>query len=167
MAMRFIIVSAVLAVVLPRPVDTNEPTIFGAGVSLTEVTPIARVLQDPASFEGQTVRVEGTVAAVCRHMGCWMSLAPTEAATGSPRIAPESTVSVPAARTLRLKVDDGVIVFPVSAKGRRAAAQGVIQRVTSGDAEGNEAAGEHARAEGAAPRTASTWHLKVTGAVVY
>ena len=32
-------------------------------------------------------------------------------------------------RTLLLKVDDGVIVFPVTAKGRRAVAQGVVQKV--------------------------------------
>lgn len=132
---------------------TDEPKTFGTGVSLAEVTPIASVIEAPAPFEGKTVRVEGTVTAVCQHMGCWMALAPESAAAGAP--------------TLRLKVDDGVIVFPVSAKGHRAAAQGVVERVKTGDAEGNEAAGEHARAEGKKPAAAAQYHIKVTGAVVY
>jgi hypothetical protein len=121
-------------------------------VSMAEVTSIARLLKDPAQFEGKTVRVEGTVKAVCAHMGCWMALASTDAAD---------------APTLRLKVDDGVIVFPVSAKGHRAAAQGVVERVAATDAEGKEAAGEHAKAEGKAKDAASQWHIKATGAIVY
>jgi Domain of unknown function (DUF4920) len=119
------------------------PDTYGAGVSLAETTPIARVIDRPADFEGKTVRVDGTVTAVCTMMGCWMALAPPDQAKGS---------------TLMIKVDDGVIVFPVSAKGRRATAQGVIERV-GGDHESREAAAEHG--EGA------RWQLKATGAVVH
>jgi hypothetical protein len=119
------------------------PDTYGAGVSLADTTPIARVIDRPADFEGKTVRVDGTVTAVCTMMGCWMALAPPDQAKGS---------------TLMIKVDDGVIVFPVSAKGRRATAQGVIERV-GGDRESREAAAEHG--EGA------RWQLKATGAVVH
>jgi hypothetical protein len=122
---------------------------FGAGVSLSDTTPIERIIARPADFEGKTVRVEGTVAAVCTHMGCWMSLVP-DGAKGD--------------ANLMIKVDDGVIVFPVSAKGKRASAQGVVQRV-SGDAEGQSAAAEHAKAQGKAAPVA--WQIKATGAVVY
>lgn len=134
--MIFVAVSAI-------PARTAGPETFGAGVSLSEATPIARVIDRPADFEGKTVRVEGTVTAVCTMMGCWMALAPSDRPNGS---------------TLMIKVEDGVIVFPVSAKGRRAAAQGVVQRV-GGDAESREAAAEHG--EGA------RWQLKATGAVVH
>lgn len=119
------------------------PDTYGAGVSLADTTPIAKVIDRPADFEGKTVRVDGTVTAVCTMMGCWMALAPPDQAKGS---------------TLMIKVDDGVIVFPVSAKGRRATAQGVIERV-GGDHESREAAAEHG--EGA------RWQLKATGAVVH
>ena len=74
----------------------------------------------PGQLPGKTVRVEGVVTAVCEHMGCWMTLAPAGAAGEKPA-------------TLRLKVDDGVIVFPVSARGRTAVAQGVIERVGGDD----------------------------------
>jgi hypothetical protein len=95
-------------------VRAQAPETFGADVSLTETTPLVRLLDQPADFEGKTVRVEGRVTAVCMHMGCWMALTP-EASSDS--------------RTMLIKVDDGVIVFPPSAKGRRAVAQGVIERI--------------------------------------
>jgi hypothetical protein len=151
---RRIIVTLGLAALLGAAgINAEDPKTYGTGVSLSEVTPIAKLLESPAAFEGKTVRVEGTVTAVCQHMGCWMALAPADAPANAP--------------TVRLKVDDGVIVFPVSAKGHRAAAQGVIERVAAGGAEAKEAAGEHARAEGKKPDTAAQWHIKVTGAVVY
>jgi hypothetical protein len=131
----------------PQAAETQK---FGAGVSLDEVTPIARVIEGPADYEGKTVRVEGVVTAVCSHMGCWMALAPADGAAG---------------KTLMLKVDDGVIVFPVSAKGRRASAQGVVQRV-GGDREGQSAAAEHASQTGQRAAPAS-WQIKATGAVLY
>jgi len=80
---------------------------------------------------------------VCAHMGCWMTLAPS-AATGEK----------PA--TLRLKVDDGVIVFPVSLRGKNAVAQGVIERVGA----------DHDAAEVAAAAGTANYQLKVTGAIV-
>ncbi len=128
------------------------PETFGAGVSLSEVTPLDRVLARPAELEGKTVRVEGVVTAVCTHMGCWMALARPEA---------------PGGPTVMLKVDDGVVVFPVTAKGRRASAQGVVERV-GGNAESREAAAEHARQAGQGPKAKpAQWQIKATGAVVY
>lgn len=132
--------------------QAQAPQTFGAGVTLTESTSVARLLEAPAEYEGKTVRVEGTVKAVCAHMGCWMAFAATEPTDS---------------RTLLVKVDDGVIVFPVSAKGRRAVAQGVFQRIGASDAEGREAAGEHAKQTASAGQAQTTWQLKATGAVVY
>ncbi len=129
-----------------------DPQKFGAGVSLETATPIASLVDGPAAFEGRTVRVEGVVSAVCTEMGCWMALTPTADAKG---------------QTLRVKVDDGVIVFPVTAKGKRAVAQGVVQRVGN-DPENREAAAEHARATGApAADPLRNWQIKATGALVY
>jgi hypothetical protein len=148
-----LVLSLSLAFAALPAAQAPRPQTFGAGVSLTETTPIARLLDKPADFEGKTVRVEGTVKAVCTMAGCWMAFAAADAPDG---------------RTLLVKVDDGVIVFPVSAKGRRAVAQGVIERVGANDAEGQEAAAEHARATAAPPAGARTaWQLKATGALVH
>jgi hypothetical protein len=130
-------------------VQVQEPRRFGAGVSLAETTPLATVIDRPGDFEGKTVRVEGIVTAVCMHMGCWMALA-TGASDG---------------RTMLVKVDDGVIVFPPDAKSRRAVAQGVVERIQPGNREQQEASAEYARS-GAAARPPS-WQLKATGALVF
>lgn len=144
------VLTSLLALVAGISLAAQKPETFGTGVSLNETTPLVQVLDHPADFEGKTVRVEGVVTAVCMHMGCWMALTP-QASTD--------------ARTMLIKVDDGVIVFPPSAKGRRAVAQGVVERV-GGSREGQEAAAEHARSAGAAKSAPVTWQLKATGAML-
>jgi uncharacterized protein DUF4920 len=124
---------------------------YGGGVTLPEVTPLTRVLQKPADFEGRNVRIEGVVTEVCTEMGCWMALAPGTADK----------------QTMLVQVEhDGVIVFPVSAKGHRAAAQGTLERI-GGSAEGREAAAELAAKQPAAEKAPVSWRIKATGAVVY
>ena len=128
---------------------------FGAAPTVTEITPIPQLLAKPADFQGKTVRVEGIVTGVCTMMGCWMALAPSDAPKG---------------QAILIKVDDGVIVFPTSARGKRATAQGVVERVGSADKEGQEAHREHAEHEGrSAPASseAARWQIKATGAIVY
>jgi hypothetical protein len=130
----------------------EEPKKYGTGVSLSDATPIASILGDPEAFRGKTVRVEGTVTAVCAHEGCWMALSADGRSDGP---------------TVRLKVDDGVIVFPVTAKGHKAVAEGVIERVGA-TPDSHEAASEHARQSPAALAEASrNWQIKATGALVY
>ena len=85
---------------------------YGAGVTLAETTSVARILADPEAYVGKKVRIEGQVADVCPMQGCWMELSETR--SGS---------------SLRVKVDDGVIVFPVTAKGKLAVAEGVIEAI--------------------------------------
>jgi hypothetical protein len=149
---RFILALTIVAAVA-FPAIAAAPETYGAGVTLSQATPLSKILERPREFEGQTLKVEGVVTAVCTAMGCWMALAPDEAAQAKPD-------------TLLIKVDDGVIVFPVSAKGRRASAQGVLQRV-GGDAHDREAAAEHAKQEGRGSEAAGAWQLKATGAIVH
>ena len=147
MKRRFFFVMSLVMVVtsVARGAET-----FGAAPTVTTATPIAQLLAKPADFQGKTVRVEGIVTGVCTMMGCWMALAPTDAPKGP---------------AILIKVDDGVVVFPANARGKRATAQGVVERVGSADAEGQEAAREHAEHEG--KKDATTWQIKATGAVVY
>ena len=140
--MKVWLVASVVALVLPTAGDTK----VGAGVTLAEATAIKAITSKPADFVGKTLRVDGVATAVCAHMGCWMAVAPTDDPDGP---------------TLRLKVDDGVIVFPVTAKGKQVSAQGVFEEVGGGDAK--DAAGEHAHVD---PKASKQYHLKATGAVI-
>ena len=121
---------------------------LGAGVSLKESTSIADVVKNPEAYVGKIIRVDGTATAVCQHMGCWMAVSESDKAD---------------APTVRLKVEDGVIVFPVSAKGKAVSAQGTFERIAASDAEGKEAASEHAKHQA---KATATYQLKATGAII-
>ena len=147
MTARALLSTGIALLIAFAALQAQKTETYGAGVSLNETTPLAQLIEKPADFEGKTVRVEGVVTAVCMHMGCWMALTPDASSD---------------AKTMLIKVDDGVIVFPPSAKGKRAVAQGVIERI-GGSREGQEAASEHAKSTGASK---VAWQLKATGAIV-
>jgi hypothetical protein len=137
--------------VLTAGEDTG--TTYGAGVTLSVATPIASLIATPADYVGRKVRVDGVVTAVCEHMGCWMELQDT--ATDA---------------RIRFKVEDGVIVFPVSAKGRRASAEGTFERVEVPAAGGppDEEEGDAAASTAPArPATGPSYRIHATGAVVH
>lgn len=86
-----------------------EGKTFGAPLQLTEKVSITKLLADPVAFKDQKVQVEGMITDVCPKRGCWFEMAgegPGE--------------------KLRFKVQDGVMVFPMDAKGQRAVAEGVV-----------------------------------------
>lgn len=47
---------------------------YGKEITLKDKTPISVILESPEKFEGKTVLVEGTIAAVCEHRGCWIDI---------------------------------------------------------------------------------------------
>src|SRR5262245_37938784 len=144
-----LLVGFALLFIVAGPVAADDK--YGAGVSLANATPIAQLPSRPGEFEGKTVRVEGVVTEVCMEMGCWMALAPADQPKGS---------------TVLIQVDhDGKIVFPLSARGHRAAAQGVVEKISGG--EGAEAASELARQQGAKAEAPAKFRIAATGAVVY
>jgi len=102
---------------------------YGTALTLIEVTKISDIYANPDKFAGKRVQVEGPVVDVCAEMGCWLAL-------GSDK---ESQV-------LRFKVEDGVIVFPMTAKGKKAKVEGIVT-VTKG--------------------TETTIQIKGEGAIVY
>lgn len=102
--LRYTVFAALLlALSIPAIAET-----YGAGLTLEEATPIAAIVASPEDWDGERVRVEGTVSEVCPKKGCWMSLRQGEAA-------------------IRVKVEDDVIVFPLSAAGAEAAAEGTVE----------------------------------------
>ncbi len=91
------------------PIDCAK-TRYGAGLTLAESTPVATLLDHAEEHVGKAVRVEGTVADVCAKAGCWLEI---RAGEGE--------------RSLRVKVKDGEIVFPTSARGHQAIAEGTFE----------------------------------------
>ena len=105
-------------------------TTYGEPITLTSVTPISAILDDPAAYIGQRVLVQGMVVAVCEEKGCWMDIA-----------------SDREFEKVQIKVDDGVIVFPLSARGKQALVEGVVEELQLTEeqaiAEGKRKAEEH------------------------
>ena len=123
---------------------------LGAGVTLKEATPIASLVSSPDQFVGKTVRVDGVGTAVCEMMGCWIAIAESDSKD---------------AKTIRVKVEDGVIKIPVTAKGKKVSAEGVFE--AAGDEHAKEAAAEHAKQTGhAAAVAAKVYQIKGTGVVI-
>ena len=139
-----------VALVLALSVAAAGEERFGKGVTLTEATPIKALYENPDAFVGKTIRVDGVVTAVCEEMGCWMALGAGDKGE----------------ETVRLKVEDGgPIVFPISAKGKAASAEGVFEKIDARDEHSNEAAKEHAaRLKNA--EFAKKYQIKATGAIV-
>jgi len=104
--------AALASLALAAPALAAEGTRYGAGLSGTELVKISELRSQPERYVGKTVRVEGLVADVCPRRGCWMELA-----------------SDKELETMRIKVDDGVIVFPLTAKGKVATAEGVFTKI--------------------------------------
>lgn len=136
------------AVVAFSVVVVAEETKLGAGVSLKDSTPIKALIEKPADYTGKTVRIDGVATAVCEEMGCWMAVAPADDPKGP---------------TVRLKVEDGVIKFPVSAKGKLVSAEGTFEEIKAKDEHANEAAGEHGKHDASASKK---YQIAATGAVI-
>lgn len=100
-----------LAVLLSSALFTVQaaPLTFGPAVDKTVITPVADVIAAPQQYLDNTITIAGQVQAVCKKQGCWMTLATAE---DEP--------------TFRIKVRDGDMVFPLSAKGKTAYASGAV-----------------------------------------
>ncbi|MCC6590821.1 MAG: DUF4920 domain-containing protein [Bryobacterales bacterium] len=85
---------------------------LGKPLSLTQSSTVTDLLARPDPLVGKTVQVKGKVTEVCQMMGCWMAL-----------VDPES------AKSVRIKVNDGVIVIPKEAVGKMAVAEGPLNKL--------------------------------------
>ncbi|MGE5664544.1 MAG: DUF4920 domain-containing protein [Deltaproteobacteria bacterium] len=127
----------VLAVFLALASRAVAGTLYGGGVTVERASSISDILAEPGSYVGKTVKVTGKVVDVCAHRGCWMDLAGE--ASG---------------QAIRVKVEDGVIVFPASARGRQATVQGAVEMMTPCPEEAAAAGGKAVLA------------IRATGAVI-
>jgi hypothetical protein len=83
---------------------------LGKPLALKETISIAEVNAQAEKYVDKVVQVRGTVTEVCQMMGCWMALADS-------------------GQTIRIKVNDGDIVFPKEAVGKSARAEGKLVRL--------------------------------------
>ncbi len=85
---------------------------YGKGVSLKENTKVSDILESPEEFVGKKVRVEGTVVDVCSKRGCWIEIS-----------------SDKEFQKIKVKVNDGEIVFPMELKGKTAVVEGEVYEI--------------------------------------
>lgn len=91
----------------------SGPKKYGKELTLTEATKVADILASPEKYQGKLVQIEGTVVDVCAKMGCWIKISAGEGV-----------------EPITVKVDDGVIVFPLEARGKKARAEGIVSVTT-------------------------------------
>ncbi len=82
---------------------------YGTELTLKQTTKISEIVANPDKFNGKKVLVSGPIVDVCKERGCWIKV-------GSDKEF----------ESIRFKVQDGVIVFPLDLKGKNAVAEGVV-----------------------------------------
>lgn len=108
--MRFAALIAALVMIVAPAAAVETGKTYGKGVSGTELIKVSELVAHADTYVGKIVRVEGVVVDVCAMRGCWMDL---KSDGGK----------------VRIKVDDGVMVFPVDATGKEAIAEGVFTKI--------------------------------------
>jgi hypothetical protein len=85
---------------------------LGLPLTLSKEIKISVIAKNPNSYIGKRVLVKGMVVDVCSTRGCWMDIASDEAF-----------------EVIQIKVLDGEIVFPISARGKTALVEGVVEKL--------------------------------------
>lgn len=109
--MRFVsalLVSFLVLLIAGAVLAGDDEKVYGEGVSAPDTMLVSDLLANPDEYVGKTVRVKGTAVGVCEHRGCWINIA-----------------SDTEGETVRVKVQDGVIVFPPEIMGDVVVAEGV------------------------------------------
>jgi hypothetical protein len=89
----------------------EEAKSYGKPLAVKEETLVSAILDSPDTFAGKTVRVKGLVTDVCESRGCWIQI------SGDRK-----------GQKILFKVEDGVITFPMSAKGSQVVAEGIVSK---------------------------------------
>lgn len=144
------------AVDIDAAVKKADPKgVYGSGVTLAEFTKISDILATPDDFEGKRVKIKGEAVGVCEKRGCWIELK-----------------SDKPFQSIRIKVEDGEIVFPMSCKGTEVIAEGVLQKLVFPVERHREILASRAKAKGEEfdPESVTTelvvWQIKGLGATI-
>ncbi|OUW20257.1 MAG: hypothetical protein CBD21_04505 [bacterium TMED161] len=91
---------------------SNPNGIYGEKITLSEKQKINALILNEEKYLDENVFISGKIIEVCPMRGCWV------------KINDKSSNY-----NLRIKVTDGDIVFPLSAKGKQADIQGVFTKL--------------------------------------
>ena len=91
----------------------NPSGIYGSLLSEGDTYNIIELISNKSIYLNKKVKVKGLIKEVCPMRGCWLE------------IVDENEIN-----KLRIKVTDGEIVFPLSAKGRNIEAEGQFSILT-------------------------------------
>ncbi len=125
---------------------------LGKAITVKEKTSVSKILSSPEKFEGETVLVEGKILGVCEDKGCWIEIAGTKEE-----------------EKIKVKVEDGIIVFPKDSKGKTALIQGVVAPVKEEACSEMEMAEKKDGAEAGCcskDKTKKTYQIEGIGAVI-
>lgn len=104
--MKRLLLISLAAMLLQLPTLAAD-TLFGKAPTLKGVVKISELLEHPAKYLNKDIRVEGIATDVCPKRGCWMKIQSDR--------KKESMI---------VKVPDGEMVFPMSARGKNIVLQG-------------------------------------------
>ena len=99
---------------------------FGAPVTVEKPTNVGKLAKSPAKFQGQTIRIEGTVKAVCQGAGCWVEVIDAKGASFIARSLDES------------------VLLPKDCKGQKIVVQGLLTTMPQKQHDHTEAEEGHA-----------------------
>ncbi len=103
---------AVLALATITATPALAATKYGKGVSEATPVKLSELMATPDDYVGKVVKVEGLITEVCPKRGCWIDVA------GDKEF-----------QTIKIKVEDGVIVFPLTDKGKKVVAEGTFKKM--------------------------------------
>jgi hypothetical protein len=137
------------AVCLPATLKLGSP------LTLKETLSVDKVAGSPDAYVGKAVQVKGKVTEVCEMMGCWMNLA-----------------DVTSGKLIKIKVNDGDIVFPKDSIGKLAIAEGKLVKFELTREQAIEKARHEAEEQGrkfdpaSVKRGATIYQIQGTGALI-
>lgn len=108
--LRATLAAALLAALASTP--AAAATKYGKGISEGAPVKLSELMAKPDAYVGKVVKVEGLITEVCPKRGCWINVAGDEEF-----------------RTIKVKVEDGVIVFPLTDKGKKVVAEGTFRKM--------------------------------------
>lgn len=107
--MKKILFVSILALIVAGSLLGGAKKKYGKELTLKQTTKVSEIVANPEKFDGKRVLVAGPIVDVCKERGCWIKI-------GSDKEF----------ESIRFKVQDGVIVFPLDLKGKSAVAEGVV-----------------------------------------
>ena len=125
----------------------ENKTTFGAEMTIKDGVAFAAILADSESYLAKDVRVDGTIAKLCKHKGCWLGIAEGE-------------------EMLIVTFLDEAFTIPKDADGKRVSIQGVYNTETIEEEHEHEEGHKHADGEVCAKSDPKLRHRFVASSVV-